>query len=220
MKVSVHKWMLLSVLFVSGSAFSTAPPGVPAGSYKLDPAHATLLFRVDHLGFSHYTARFKHFDATLQFDPTRIAASQVNVTVDATSLETDFPAALKLDFNAQLRGADWLDTAKHPRMTFRSLRVNPTGKQTFRIDGELTLHGVTKPVALDAKYNGGYAGHPMDPNARIGFSARGILKRSDFGVSAGIPAPGTTMGVSDDVEVIIEAEFSGPPLPTDSSAKP
>jgi polyisoprenoid-binding protein YceI len=126
---------------------------------------------------------------------------------------------LKLDFNAELRGADWLDTAKHPRMTFRSMRVNLTGKQTFRIDGELTLHGVTRPVALEATYNGGYAGHPMDPNARIGFSARGHLKRSDFGVNAGIPAPGTTMGVSDDVEVIIEAEFSGPPLATDSSTK-
>jgi len=219
MKLSAHKYMLLSVLLVSGSAFSAAPTSVPAGRYTLDPAHATLLFRVNHLGFSHYTARFKDFEATLQFDPARIAASQVNVTVDAASLETDFPAALKLDFNAELRGADWLDTAKHPRMTFRSMRVNPTGKQTFRIDGELTLHGVTRPVALEATYNGGYAGHPMDPNARIGFSARGHLKRSDFGVSAGIPAPGTTMGVSDDVEVIIEAEFSGPPMATDSSTK-
>ena len=82
----------------------------------------------------------------------------------------------------------------------------------LRISGELTLHGVTKPVTLMATYNGGYAGHPYDPHARIGFSAKGTLKRSDFGVAYGIPAPGTTMGVFDDVEVIVEAEFSGPAL--------
>jgi polyisoprenoid-binding protein YceI len=204
--------MLLPVLLVASSALCAPPTSVPAGRYTLDHAHATLLFRVNHLGFSHYTARFKHFDATLQFDPARIAASQVYVTVDASSIETDFPDPVKLDFNAQLRGKDWLDTDAHPQMTFRSQRVVPTNKQSFRIEGDLTLHGVTKPVALEAIYNGGYAGHPMDPNARIGFSARGHLKRSEFGIASGIPAPGTTMGVSDDVEVIIEAEFNGPPL--------
>jgi polyisoprenoid-binding protein YceI len=212
MKTLARKWMLLSVSLVAGSAFCAPPASVPAGHYTLDHAHATLLFRVDHLGFSHYTARFKHFDAALQFDPARIAASHVNVTVDASSIETDFPDPVKLDFNAQLRGKDWLDTAAHPQMTFQSQRVVPTNKESFRIEGDLTLHGITKPVALEGTYNGGYAGHPMDPHARIGFSAHGRLKRSEFGIASGIPAPGTTMGVSDDVEVIIEAEFSGPPL--------
>ena len=212
MKTSTRTWLLLPVLLFAGSAFCAPPTSVPAGRYTLDHAHATLLFRVDHLGFSHYTARFKHFDATLQFDPARIAASQVNVTVDASSIETDFPDPIKLDFNAQLRGKDWLDTDAHPQMTFQSQRVVPTNKESFRIEGNLTLHGVTKPVALEATYNGGYAGHPMDPHARIGFSAHGRLKRSEFAIASGIPAPGTTMGVSDDVEVIIEAEFSGPPL--------
>ena len=65
---------------------------------------------------------------------------------------------------------------------------------------------------LDASYNGGYAGHPMDPNARIGFSARGKFQRSDFGVSIGIPEPGTNMGVGDEVEVVLESEFNGPAL--------
>ena len=67
-------------------------------------------------------------------------------------------------------------------------------------------------MVLDATYNGGYEGHPKDPNARIGFSARGALKRSDFGMTYGITAPGTTMGVGDEVGIIIEAEFNGPPL--------
>ncbi|MDB5663406.1 MAG: polyisoprenoid-binding protein, partial [Sphingomonas bacterium] len=80
-----------------------------------------------------------------------------------------------------------------------------------RITGELTLHGVTKPVTLDAKYNGGWAGIDMDPHARIGFSATGSFRRSAFGVSFGVPAPGTNMGVGDEVQIAIEAEFSGPP---------
>jgi polyisoprenoid-binding protein YceI len=185
---------------------------VPAGRYALDRSHASLLFSVDHLGFSHYTARFRRFDATLQFDPARLAASQVEVTVDATSIETDFPDPAKLDFNAELQGAGWLDAARHPSMTYRSRRIVPTGERTFRIEGDLTLRGVTRPVTLEARYNGGYAGHPMDPQARIGFSATGQLRRSEFGISYGIPAPGTTMGVGDAVELRIECEFSGPPL--------
>jgi polyisoprenoid-binding protein YceI len=67
-------------------------------------------------------------------------------------------------------------------------------------------------MVLNAKFNGGYRGHPMDPHARIGFSATGVLKRSEFGITYGIPAPGTTMGVSDEVNVIVETEFSGPAL--------
>lgn len=191
-------------------AASTAP--VPAGDYTLDRAHASLLFRVDHMGFSHYTARFKRFDAQLHFDPEKLTSSQLNATVDATSLETDFPDPAKIDFNAQLQGEQWLNTAKYPQMTYRSTKIESTGPRSLKVTGDLTLRGITKPVVLNVTYNGGYAGHPMDPHARVGFSARGTLKRSDFGISFGIPAPGTTMGVGDAVEVIIECEFSGPPL--------
>jgi polyisoprenoid-binding protein YceI len=191
-------------------AASTAP--VPAGKYTLDQAHASLIFKVNHLGFSNYTARFKRFDAALEFDPRNLAASKLTATVDAKSLETDFPDPAKVDFNAQLQGKDWLDTAQFPQMTFRSGKLEVTGKDTMKINGELTLHGVTRPIVLEAKYNGGYAGHPMDPHARIGFSAQGSLMRSQFGLSFGIPAPGTTTGVGDKVDVILETEFSGPPL--------
>lgn len=184
---------------------------VPAGAYSIDPAHTSILFRVDHLGFSNYTARFKKATAQLQFDPNNLAASTVTVTVDVKSLETDYPDPAQLDFNAELLGEGWLNGAKYPAITFRSVSVEPTGARTMRINGELTLRGVTKPMVLDARFNGGYAGHPMDKNARIGFSATGVLKRSEFGISYGIPAPGTKMGVSDEVNVIVETEFSGPP---------
>jgi polyisoprenoid-binding protein YceI len=130
-------------------------------------------------------------------------------TIDPRSISSDNAPA---GFLEMLSGKDWLDAADFPQMTFRSKSIEVTGANTFRIRGELTLHGVTKPVTLDASYNGGYAGHPMDPHARIGFSARGTFKRSDFGVSIGIPAPGSNMGVGDEVEVVLESEFTGPPL--------
>ena len=195
----------------AGAATWTAAPPV-AGPYTLDKAHASLVFRINHLGFSNYTARFRRFDAQLQFDPANLIASRVTATVDARSLETDFPDPAKLDFNAMLQNEQWLNTKQYPEMTYRTDAVELVGSNRLRIRGELTLHGVTRPVVLEASYNGGYAGHPMDPHARIGFSARGALRRSEFGIAAGIPAPGSLMGVGDEIEVIIEAEFSGPPL--------
>ena len=204
----------LLTLALPSFAQTPAPAPVPAGSYTLDKSHASLIFKINHLGFSNYTARFKRFDAQLDFDPANLAASKLTATVDAKSLETDFPDPAKLDFNAQLQGKEWLDTARFPQMKFRSTHIEVTGKNTMQVNGELTLRGITHPVMLNATYNGGYAGHPMDPHARIGFSAHGSLKRSDFGMSFGIPAPGTTMGVGDTVEVILETEFSGPPLQT------
>ena len=180
---------------------------VPAGAYTLDKAHASLIFRVDHLGFSHFTARFPEFDAKLQFDPAKPEQARVEVTVASGSLAIDNAPAGFLD---DLRGPQWLDTGKFPQMSFRSTKVERSGTRGLRILGELQLHGVQRPVTLNASFNGGYAGHPMDPHARIGFSARGSFKRGDFGITAGIPAPGSTMGVGDEVEVIVEAEFSGP----------
>ena len=185
------------------------PPPVPAGAYTLDKLHTSLLFRVSHLGFSSYTGRFTSLDAKLDFDPARLAASRVSVTIDPRSISADNVPA---DFLAMLSGKDWLNADDFPEMAFRSKTIEVTGANTFRIRGDLTLHGHTKPVVLDARYNGGYAGHPMEPRARIGFSAAGKFKRSDFGLSMGVPAPGTTMGVGDEVEVILESEFSGPPL--------
>jgi polyisoprenoid-binding protein YceI len=182
---------------------------VPAGAYKVDKLHTSLTFRVSHLGFSSWTARFTQVDANLKFDPARIGASSVDVSVDPRSIEAD---NVPDSFLTTLAGEGWLDAAKYPQLTFVSKSVEVTGPNTFRLNGELTLHGVTKPVTLEARYNGGYASHPYEPNARIGFSATGSFKRSDFGVTAGLPAPGTTFGVGDEVSVILESEFSGPAL--------
>jgi polyisoprenoid-binding protein YceI len=207
---------LLSVV-AAGSALAaelTAPPAMstlataPAGQYQLDKSHASLQLRVSHLGFSTYTTRFSRFDAELRFDPAKPAAALVLATIDAASLEMDAAPAECLNI---VRGPQFLDTAKFPKIDFRSDRVRMTGAKSMLIYGTLSLHGVTRPLVLTATYNGGYPGIAnMDPHARIGFSAHGSLKRSDFGMGFGVPAPGTTMGVGDLIAISIEAEFTGP----------
>lgn len=200
---------LCAWLAAGGAAAPSSAPGatLPAGRYTLDKYHASLVFRVDHLGFSRYTARFTRFDAVLEIDPARPETATLTTTVDARSLTLDNAPDGFVD---DLRGPQWLDTARFPLMTYRSAHVAHADDGTLRLDGELTLHGVTQPVSLMATFNGGYAGHPMDPNARIGFSARGSFRRSAFGISNGIPPAGSTMGVGDEVTVEIEVEFTGP----------
>ena len=194
------------------AAAAPATPDVsklPAGAYKLDPSHASLTFKVNHLGFAFYTAQFQTFTADLQLDPADPGTATVKAEIDVSSLSLPNPPE---GFKDELLGPNWLGASQTPTMTFVSTGVTMTGPATADIVGDLTLKGVTQPVTLHATFNGGYEGHPQDPHARIGFSAHGSLKRSDFGVSLGIPAPGSTMGVFDNVEIEIEAEFSGPAL--------
>ncbi len=203
---------------ISQAAESAAPPAIPpvaappAGHYQLDKSHASLQLRVSHLGFSNYTTRFSRFDAELTFDPRNIPASKLGANIDAASVEMDQAPAMCLDI---VKGPQMLDTAKFPKIIFRSEKIRMTGAKTMEITGTLDLHGVTRPVVLTGTFNGGYAGMPkMDPHARAGFSAHGSIKRSDFGIVFGVPAPGTTMGVGDLIDISIEAEFTGPPLAT------
>lgn len=197
----------------AGPAEAQAPADAPAGQYFMDPAHTSINFRLSHMGLSHYTARFTKADGTLTFDPANPAAQSVSATIDATSLQTNYPDPAKLDFDAQVE-KEFLDAAHFPTITFKSTKVEPTGPKTAKVTGDLTLHGVTKPVVLEATFNGGYKPNAMDPlGARVGFSAKGAFKRSDFGITFGIPAPGTTMGVGDDVEVIIETELTSKKAP-------
>jgi polyisoprenoid-binding protein YceI len=184
------------------------PSDAPAGEYTLDPAHTSVNFRVSHMGLSHYTARFTGTSGKLRFDPEHPADQSVNATIDARSLQTNYPEPAKLDFDTQIE-REFLHADEHPTITFVSKTVDVTGDRTARVTGDLTLNGVTHPVTLETTFNGGYKAGSMDPSgARIGFSARGVLKRSEFGISYGIPAPGTTLGVGDEVEIAIESEFT------------
>jgi hypothetical protein len=118
MKKLLTAFILAALTAASASepAKSPAPP-VPAGAYTLDKAHASLLFRVNHIGFSNYTGRFSKFDAELRFDPATPTASHVTVTIDPRSLGLENPPAGFID---SLLGAQWLDTARFPEMRFRS----------------------------------------------------------------------------------------------------
>ncbi len=202
---------------LSQAAESAAPPATamappPAGAYKLDKSHASLILRANHMGFSTYTTRFSRFDADLTLDPHNLSASKVVTTIDASSFQMDDAPQMCIDI---MKGPQMLDTAKFPQIVFKSEKIRMTGAKSMEISGILTLHGVTRPTVLVATYNGGYAGMPkMDPQARVGFSAHGSFKRSDFGITFGVPAPGTTVGVGDLIDFSIEAEFTGPPLAT------
>lgn len=207
---AVFLGILGSLSLAAEPAAPSAMASPPAGKYKLDKSHASLVLRASHMGFSTYTTRFSRFDADLTLDPRNLPASTVVTTIDAASFEMDGAPKLCLDI---MNGPQMLDTAKFPRIAFRSESVRMTGARSMDIAGTLTLHGVTRPLVLTASYNGGYPGMPnMDPQARVGFSAHGSFRRSDFGITYGVPAPGTTMGVGDLVDFSIEAEFTGPPL--------
>jgi polyisoprenoid-binding protein YceI len=162
------------------------------------------------MGFSTFTTRFARFESTLTFDPKDIPASKVTTTIDASSIELNSWPKQCVDI---LKGTQLLNTEKFPNIEFKSERIKMLGPKSMEIYGTLTVLGVTRPIVLNATFNGGYAGIAnMDPNARIGFSAHGTVKRSEFGMSFGIPAAGTSSGVGDAIDFSIEAEFTGPPL--------
>lgn len=208
------RFLIAALLITTSAAQAQVPPPssdpIPKGSYSLDKAHASLIFRVNHLGFSSFTGRFTQYDARLEFDPTKPASSSVSVTIDPRSISSDNAPGGFLDTLATSK--DWLDAAEFPEMKYVSQRVEVVSPQELRVHGQLTVRGVTKPLVLVTRFNGGYAGHPFDPAARVGFSAQGSFKRSDFGLAYGVPTGDSKFGVGDEVQVMLEAEFTGPPL--------
>lgn len=182
-----------------------------AATYRIDPTHASITWRVNHFGLAKYTARFKSFDATLSFNPADIAANAVDVTIDPLSVETDYPGDYKAghadsgfaSWNEDLaKNAQWFNAGAHPQISFKSTSATQASPATGTVTGDLTFLSVTRPVTLDVTYNG-VARMPWAPDQdKIGFSAATTLKRSDFGMGAYIP------NIADEVEVIIEAEFA------------
>ena len=181
-----------------------------AATYKADPTHTSVTWRVKHLGLSHYTARFKTVDATLVFNPQDLPANSVEATIDPLSVETDFTGDYKgthkdsayASWNDDLgKSPVWFNGTAFPQITFKSTGLTQTSPTSGNLTGDLTFLGVTKPVTLDVTYNG-VARLPWTPDQdRIGFSAKTTLKRSDFGMD------GNLEFIGDDVEVIIETEF-------------
>ncbi len=164
-----------------------------AADYKIDPNHTHILFFVDHLGFSKMIGFFTTFTGGISFDPAKPEASKLNVAIKTASLQTHFPPR-----DSDLKGADWFNVKEFPQMTFVGSSFTKKDDKSGEIVGNLTLLGVTKPVTLEVTFN--KAGRRGDGADTVGFSARGSLKRSDFGMK-------TDLGyIGDDVDLIIETE--------------
>ncbi len=162
----------------SRGAGPTAPPWSPArGDYPLDPAHSFVLFRTTHAGASYTWGRFLKVNGAMKLGD-RAEDSRVDVNVDAASV---FTGVRKRD--EHLRGPDFLDAARFPRITFRSKEIHLLEGGRVRVRGELTLHGVTKPFDIEGRFIG-RGRHPMDPNIElVGFHAEFDIRRSDFGMN-------------------------------------
>jgi len=174
------------------------PQASPAGHYRLDPHHWSILFDVDHLGYSRFVLRFDQASADLDFDPDDPERSKVSVVIPAASIDSNSP-----ELDGIIKGKQMLDVANFPEIRFQSRSLHRTGKSTGEMTGDLTLHGETRPVTLSVAFNGG-GGNPLTGEDTLGFSAVGSVDRGKFGLTTWFPAVGT------ELELRIEAEFTKP----------
>ncbi len=156
---------------------SVMPLSVNAADYVIDTkgAHASVNFKVSHLGYGFIKGRFNTFDGKFSYDPQNVAASKVSVTIDTTSLDSNHAERDK-----HIRSGDFINASKFSTATFNSTKVTEKGDGQLAIDGDLTLHGVTKPITIDAQFIGG----GKDPwgGERAGFSGTTRLQLKDFGI--------------------------------------
>ena len=184
-------------------AQAPAVPGAPdparvvSGTYTVDSGHTQLLFTVNHLGMTEYTGQFVTPTGTLTLDAKNPSASKVEVVFPVAKVSTTVPA-----LDEHLKKADFFDAEKFPEARFVSTKIVARGTNAT-ITGNLTLKGVTKPVVLQARFVG--AGPDMrSKKPYVGFAATGTIKRSDFGISYGVPM------VSDEVKLVVNAGFQQP----------
>lgn len=184
-----------SLALAAALAFTLPAAAQAADTYQIDAAHTHVGFTISHLGFSETYGVFKNVSGTLTLDQAKPQASKVDVTIDVASIDTASEGR-----DEHLKGPDFFDIAKYPAMTFKSTKVKVTGKDTATVTGDLTLHGVTKPVGLVVKFN--KAGESPIAKGRYvaGFSALGKLKRSDFGIKTYLPL------IGDEVTIAISTE--------------
>ena len=177
-----------------------SPAALPeAETYKVDPEHTTIGFRVSHLVFSKVFGRFNKFEGGITVDRSDLTKGTVNVSIDAASIDTNEPARDK-----HLRSDAFFDVETYPKITFQSTRVKKVGDKKLQIEGNFTMHGITRPVTLDADVLGfgpdGYGAY------RAGFEARTRINRQDFEVAWNDVVEGGGLMVGDEVEIILTVE--------------
>ncbi|MFX4356835.1 YceI family protein [Acinetobacter baumannii] len=158
--------------------------------YKIDPTHTATVFSWNHFGFSTPSANFSDIQGVIKVDNAKPANSSINVTIPLSSVNTNVPA-LDKEFQEEA----WFNAAKYPNITFKSTKVETKDKKHFKITGDLTVKGITKPVVLDAVLNK-QGEHPMAKVPAIGFNATTSFNRSDFGLGNYVPNVGDKITVN------------------------
>ena len=173
----------------------------PSGTYKLDKAHSFIGFHIQHMGLIDVPGFFRDFTGTINYNAADIKSSSVEFTAKATSVDTGVAARDK-----HLRTADFFDVEKFPDLTFKSTKVEKKGKKLI-ISGDLTMHGVTRPITFPFAIAGFLAG---EKDTRMGITAETVLNRRDFGINYGKPLPNGVNPVSDNVRITLQLEAIGP----------
>jgi polyisoprenoid-binding protein YceI len=200
------KFFLAAAAVFLSLVASTQPGAVAADNYALDTSHTSVIFGISHLGFSYTYGRFNKVDGKYTLDEANPAGSSFELTIDAASIDTN---DAKRD--GHLKSADFLNVNEFPLITFKSTEVNQkepeaggpgaeAGQTVYEVTGELTMHGVTRPVTLPLKLL--KVGEGMDGKKRSGFLCEARLLRSEFGMTNMIQA------VGDDVAITISFEGS------------
>jgi polyisoprenoid-binding protein YceI len=180
---------------------------LPAGTYSLDPRHASVLFRIRHMELAWYTARFDSIDATLSLDPNDPSRSHLSASVGADSVSTGLlNAQNERAFDRQIGRALGMERAQ--RISFVSTAIARTGRYTARVAGNLSMNGQTHPATLDMTFDGGRVDPLRGGKMALGFSARGTIARSDWGVTQWAPF------IGDAVQIVVEAEFTKDDAPS------
>lgn len=171
-----------------------------AARYELDPEHLTVAFLVEHIGYAKTLGQFRKASGGFRYDPVSGALSDLRIVVETASVDSGHAKR-----DGHLRGRDFLDVERFPAMTFTARTARRVGERGYRIEGELELLGKRRPLVLEATLNK-HAQYPIGPPLMkptvAGASARGRLRRSDFGMDYGV-ANGL---VGDEVELLVELE--------------
>ncbi len=169
-----------------------------AGVYAIDPGHSRVAFEVRHLMLTRTRGHFARFAGTITV-AERIEDSAVAVAIAAESVDTAYP-----DRDAHLRSHDFLGSAAHPEILFRSTGIAPAANGRWTVRGDLTIRDVTRPVALDTAFGGGLT----DPwgNDRVAFSATTTIDREDWGITWNLPLEGNGLVVGKEVRIDLEIE--------------
>jgi len=180
---------------------TSTPAPASVTTWKLDPAHSSAEFKVKHMMISNVKGRFSGLNATLLEHATDASLSSIEATVDVSTVSTH-----DAQRDGHLKSADFFDVEKYPAMSFKSTQVVRKGEEEYAVTGDLTIHGVTKPVTLDVEGPGAPAKDPWG-NTRIGLSATTKINRKDFGLTWNATLETGGFLVGEDVHITLDLEF-------------